>query len=230
MYCVKCGVELKDSEKCCPLCLTPVFHPDIERPQGEKPYPEYNSIDKKYNRRTLMLILTVVFGLVALITLLIDLRISGRVSWSGYVIGGVAVGYTAFILPYWFRRANPVVFIPIVFAAITLFLLYISLSTKGGWFLSFAFPVTAIAGAILTAVVALTKYLKKGYLFIYGGTIIAIGGFIVLIEMFTWLTFNVRFIFWSLYPLICCVAIGVLLIVIGCCKPMRESLRKKFFI
>ena len=29
MYCVKCGVELADSEKKCPLCGTPVFHPDI---------------------------------------------------------------------------------------------------------------------------------------------------------------------------------------------------------
>ena len=31
MYCVKCGVELADSEKKCPLCGTPVFHPDIPR-------------------------------------------------------------------------------------------------------------------------------------------------------------------------------------------------------
>lgn len=230
MYCVKCGVELRDSEKCCPLCQTPVFHPDIERPQGEKPYPEYNYVDKSYNRRALMVVLSVVCGLISVITLLIDLRISGSMGWSGYVMGGIIVGYTAFILPWWFKRPNPVIIIPLVFGATMLLLLYISLSTKGGWFLSFAFPVTGVAGLMLTAVVALTKYLKKGYLFIYGGTIIAIGGFTVLIEMFTWVTFHVRFLFWSLYPLICCVTIGIMLIVIGCCKPMRESLRKKFFI
>ena len=26
MYCIKCGVELADSEKVCPLCGTRVFH------------------------------------------------------------------------------------------------------------------------------------------------------------------------------------------------------------
>ena len=32
MYCVKCGVELADSQRVCPLCGTRVFHPDIPRP------------------------------------------------------------------------------------------------------------------------------------------------------------------------------------------------------
>ena len=39
MYCIKCGVELADSEKVCPLCGTRVFHPDLPRAQGEPPYP-----------------------------------------------------------------------------------------------------------------------------------------------------------------------------------------------
>ena len=32
MYCVKCGVELADSQRVCPLCGTRVFHPDIPAP------------------------------------------------------------------------------------------------------------------------------------------------------------------------------------------------------
>ena len=39
MYCVKCGVELADSEKVCPLCGTRAFHPDMPPQQGEPPYP-----------------------------------------------------------------------------------------------------------------------------------------------------------------------------------------------
>ena len=39
MYCIKCGVELADSEKVCPLCGTRVFHPDLPQAQGEPPYP-----------------------------------------------------------------------------------------------------------------------------------------------------------------------------------------------
>ena len=37
MYCIKCGVELADSEKRCPLCGTPVFHPDLPRNLTEPP-------------------------------------------------------------------------------------------------------------------------------------------------------------------------------------------------
>ena len=41
MYCIKCGVELADSEKVCPLCGTRVYHPDIEIKTTEPPFPEY---------------------------------------------------------------------------------------------------------------------------------------------------------------------------------------------
>ena len=35
MYCIKCGVELADSEKVCPLCGTRVFHPDLPCGQAD---------------------------------------------------------------------------------------------------------------------------------------------------------------------------------------------------
>ena len=38
MYCVKCGVELADSQRVCPLCGTRVFHPDIPRTPADPPY------------------------------------------------------------------------------------------------------------------------------------------------------------------------------------------------
>lgn len=230
MYCVNCGVELKDSEKCCPLCSTPVFHPDIKQGDGEKPYPEFYPADRKQIKRIVMLVVTVLCCLGAGLPLIIDLRLGGGVTWSGYVLGGIALVYIALILPFWFKRPNPVIFVPCTFVAITLYLLLISLTTNGGWFLSFGFPVTAIAGVIVTAVVVLCKYVRAGYFFISGGAVIAVGGYTVLIEMFLWITFGVKFVFWSLYPLICCLAIGILLIVIGACKPMREALRRKFFI
>ena len=37
MYCIKCGVELADSEKVCPLCATRVFHPEMPMRDGEAP-------------------------------------------------------------------------------------------------------------------------------------------------------------------------------------------------
>ncbi len=230
MYCVNCGVELKDSEKVCPLCKTMVFHPDIPRSVGEKPYPEYNPPVRRFNRFGALFVLTVIFLIPALITLLIDLKINAAVIWSGYVIGGLAVGYITFVLPLWFRRPNPVIFIPCAFASAILFLLYICLNTGGHWFLPLAFPIAGIAAILLTAVVALLRYLKRGKLYVFGGAFIALGGFSMLIEMFICITFKTRFVFWSVYPLAACVSVGLLLIAIAVCKPLRSSLDKRFFI
>lgn len=231
MYCIKCGVELKDSEKICPLCKTPVFHPDVKQSECPGLYPEFYPAEKGHHLKGILFVVSVVFVLAAVLNLLIDLRLSSGVTWSGYVVGGLCVGYISFILPLWFKRPNPVIFTPCSFASIILYLWYIELQSGGRWFLSFAFPVALIPAVIVTAVVALTKYLRSGYLFIYGGAIIAAGIYSVLIEMFLCITFkNVRFVMWSLYPLVSCFMIGMMLIVIGICRPLRESLSRKFFI
>ena len=41
MYCIKCGVELADSEDRCPLCGTKVYNPEIVRVLEDPPYPQY---------------------------------------------------------------------------------------------------------------------------------------------------------------------------------------------
>ena len=41
MYCVKCGVELADSQRSCPLCQTPVYFPELSEDR-ERPYPKQN--------------------------------------------------------------------------------------------------------------------------------------------------------------------------------------------
>lgn len=232
MYCVKCGVSLDDSQKVCPLCNTQVFHPHISRGEGEELYPKYTESEVKYNPKGLLFIFSVIFALPIIITLLTDLRINDSITWSGYVVGSVVLAYVMFILPFWFRNPNPVVFTPVSFAVIIGFLWFIDYSTSGlMWFLSFGFPVAGIAGLLLTAVITLCKYIKRGYLFIFGGASIATGVYICLIELFLHITFeNIPFVFWSLYPLVAFVLIGGMLITIGASKPLRESLSKKFFI
>ena len=81
----------------------------------------------------------------------------------------------------WFRRPNPVIFVPVDFIAVGLYLRYINFATGGHWFLSFAFPVTGAIGLLISAAVALTHYLRGGYLYIYGGMLILGGGLAVLI-------------------------------------------------
>ena len=232
MYCIKCGVELADSEKVCPLCGTRVFHPDLPRSESEAPFPADNRVlPEDVNRSGVLFILTALTLLPAVLCIVCDWRINGSIVWSGYAAGGVALLYITVVLPLWFRHPNPAIFVPVDFAAIALFLLYINFAVGGHWFLSFAFPVTGAIGLLISAAVALTHYLRGGYLYIYGGMLILGGGLAVLIEFLINLTFQIHeTLFWSFYPMVAGIVLGLMLIVIAICKPLRESLHRKFFL
>lgn len=231
MYCIKCGVQLSAAEKECPLCQTRVFHPDFPQPDSEPLYPADRLPQARPRSLLGQFIVTALFLLPMLIVPIIDLQMGGGIIWSGYVVGALAVAYVMSVLPSWFRRPNPVIFVPCSFVAIGAYLLYINLAVGGNWFLSFAFPVTGAVGLIVTAVVALTKYVPKGVYFIFGGACVTFGGFMLLLEYLMSITFGFPwFAGWSLYPLIPLVILGSLLIYIGANKPARELLQRKLFI
>ena len=230
MYCVKCGVHLENSEQICPLCQTVVLlHPDVEQAEAEKPYPPNRLPIQNMKPAGWLLIATVLILLPQLISLFCDLMINESVTWSGYVIGALILVYTVFVFPQWFREPNPAIFVPIGFVVAGLYLLYISVVTEGGWFLSFAFPVVGCVGIIVTTVVALTHYVKKGYLYIFGGSAIAAGGFMLLLEFLLHQTFGLLIKWWSLFPFSVLALLGILLIVVAMCRPIRNILERKFF-
>lgn len=231
MYCVNCGVKLADTEQICPLCQTPVFHPDIRRQEADPLYPKDQLPVPQVTSRGAQIMATAVFLLPMLICSQCDLLIQGRITWSGYVIGGLLCAYTVFVLPGWFRRPNPVVFCPVAFLAAGLFLCYINLVTGGDWFLSFAFPVAGFLGATATAVTALCRYLRRGILYVIGGALMALGAFMPLMEWLLCVTFDtIRFFGWSLYPLTSLVIAGGTLIFLAINRRAREKMERKFFL
>ena len=232
MYCIKCGVELADSEKICPLCGLKVYHPELEKPKNiEYPYPKFERSTEQVTRLGLMAILILFFLLPIILTLICDISINHSITWSGYVIGGIITLYIITVLPSWFRKPNPVIFVPVDFGVIALFVLYIDIINQGKWFLTFALPLILGIGIIVTAVVTLTKYLPKATLYISGGATIAFGALTVLVDHLINVTFNTgRGIFWAWYPLTVLTVIGLMLIFIAICKPLRDTLKKKFFI
>ena len=232
MYCIKCGVELADSEKSCPLCQTPVFHPMFPQPEGETLYPADANPPRKIRPWGLLILVSaLLFLLPSIVTILIDLQVRGSITWSGYVVGALQMIYVIAVLPTWFHRPNPVIFVPCDFAAVGLYLLYINLVTDGHWFLTFAFPVLGALGLIVTSVVTLTRYIHRGRLYVFGGAAITLGLIMPVMELLINHTFHrPRFVAWSLYPLSALVILGVILLVVAMCKPVRESFGKRFFL
>jgi len=231
MYCIKCGVALEKTEKQCPLCGTVVFHPDLPVPQTDPLYPANRMPAVKPRPWGALMIATMLFLLPISICIVCDVQVNGMLNWSGYVSGALALVYLWAILPSWFSNPNPIIFVPVSFAGAGLYLLYICLATGGSWYLPFGLPVTAILCAIVTAVVVLTRVLRKGHLYVFGGASLAMGGFMLLLEHLLHVAFGIPgFGTWSLYPLIVFSLLGLGLILVALCPPLRESLGKKFFL
>lgn len=231
MYCVNCGVKLGEAEKSCPLCATAVFHPDLPGPKGEPLYPAQRYPAPQVSSRGGQIILTALFLIPLLICIQCDLLVKGRITWSGYVAGALVTAYAVLVLPLWFRRPNPAVFCPVSFLAVGLYLLYINLVTGGNWFVSFALPVTAGVGLICTTVAVLLRYLRRGRLYIFGGAMMVLGAFMLLVEFLLCATFEaIRFYGWSLYPMTALMILGGMLIFLAVNRRAREKMEKRFFI
>lgn len=229
MYCVKCGVRLADTEKKCPLCNTVVCHPDFEQTAERTLYPSNKMPKSSPGSKALNGSVIILFMIPLVVCLFADLLVDGSMSWYGYVVGALAVAYITFALPLWFQKPNPVIFVPCDFVATGLYLLYINLVTGGKWFLSFAFPITGGLCLITCAVVTLFYYLRRGRLYILGGAFMALGVFMLLMEFLMAITFGLRFVGWSIYPLVVLILLGCLLFYFAINKAAREVMERKLF-
>ena len=232
MYCANCGVKLADGQKLCPVCNTRAYHPDLPRSDASPSYPNKEFQSEEYNRRGLLFVISILWFIPFALPVIFELSWHATVTWSGLVAGGVLLAYILVVLPLWFKHAPPIIFVASDFAAILLYLLYIDIQNHGGrWFLRFAFPVTGVFALICCAVVTLWFYIRRGYLYIFGGASIALGAWTVLIEFLIWVAFGVVSpVFWSACSFASLFVIGMLLIVIAMVKPLKESLKKKFFL
>ena len=229
MYCIKCGVKLADTENKCPLCNT-VPGTYVREQKNVRPlYPKNNYPTPSIKPQAMNGSVLILFLIPLFITFFVDLQRDGEISWFVYVAGAITLGYLFFALPCWFKKPNPVVFVPCDFAAIAVYLFLINMMTSGNWFYSFALPVTLGTAIIVTAVVVLTRYLKKGRLYVIGGAFMAFGAFMILIELIINYTFGLSSSGWSVYTLISQFLFGGMLIYIAINKSFREKMERRFF-
>lgn len=229
MYCIKCGVQLADTEKKCPLCNTVVCHPDFTNVAKRPLYPGNKMPKSSSGANALNGAVIILFLIPLFVCFAADRHTDGQLGWFGYVAGALGIAYTAFALPLWFRKPNPVIFVPCNFVAIGLYLLYIDLVTAGNWFLSFAFPVVGGLGLITCTVVTLLYYVRRGRLYIFGGALMALGAFMLLIEYFMEITFDLSVVGWAIYPLVVLVSFGGLLLYLAINSSAREMMERKLF-
>lgn len=229
MYCIKCGVQLADTEQKCPLCNTWVYHPEIAQPIARSLYPKNKMPKASSGKKALSGVIILLFMIPLVVSFFSDWQSDGQLDWFGYVAGALTVGYVMFALPLWFRKPNPVIFIPCNFAVTALYLLYIDIVTSGHWFLSFALPVTFALAGITCTVVTLVYYVGRGKLYIFGGATIALGVLTLMIELLLVKTFGISFVGWSIYPLAVLTLLGGIMIYLAINSIARETIERKLF-
>lgn len=228
MYCVNCGVKLADTEEKCPLCNTGVGE-RVERPPVVPLYPKDVLPQRTVKTAAVNGTILILWVMVTLVIFFVDMQRDWQLSWSYYVAGALVLSYVVLMLPLWFEKPNPVIFVPCSFAAVAAYLLLIALLTGGSWYLPFALPVTGSFALVVTALVTLLRYIKKGRLYILGGAFMLLGGVMLLVELLMVATFRMSFAGWSVYPLIVLFFLGGLLIFLGINKTARERMERRFF-
>ncbi len=229
MYCMKCGVRLQDTEKKCPLCgfVLPEISPD----QKKGTYPSVKRPRDREDFRGLLLFVTLILFGAGGAVLAMDLTLGGGVTFSAWVLFSLLLFYAALLLPRWFRKPNPVIFLPVFFLCLIFFLLYLDLFYGNGWFLPFALPLSGGFFLLLEAVVTLTRYVHKGYLYIYGGFFLGLSALSFLGEILyrAYAALPIC-LTWSLIPLILFSLVGLGLIVIAIVPPFRAFTERRFFV
>ncbi len=230
MYCVYCGVKLQDGAKECPLCHTPVAAVPVPETTEKALYPDrLPEREKRHGIVLIVWLLTTVIIAVCLGCLIFCLRTRGEAAWSGYVLTGAALVWMTLLFPLLFSRYRPMLFLPVDFACLACFLLYICVKNGADWFLPFAFPVTGIAAVLTLFGVAIFRYIRQGRLRVLGLYLVLIGASFMLIEFFQHIAFGTPMFVWSLYCVCGFGALGLFLFVATLIPPLHAHLRKTFF-
>ena len=233
-YCVNCGVELKNTEKSCPLCNTVVINPNATadenvHDQPQKDFERIPSLTPDY--KLLSTIISVILIIPVAITFICDYMQSHTITWSLYVLSAIALAFVTMFLPAFFKNKKPYKFIVIDAVAVFLFLWLICTMTHGKWAFSVGLPLVGVT-CVFSLIYALAIRSKKtSKLLKISLLIIMIGVFVLCIEIILNDAFRESLALrWSHFVMIPCGALSVILLIIDSQKKLKEELQKKLFM
>lgn len=213
-YCVNCGVELSKSEKYCPLCNVEVLNPkEPWKEPVERPYPQYaQRLIKRIDRRYFASLIILLLSIPVIITILSDIMSSGRVTWSAYVVGAIALVIIYCLMPLYFKKYHTVIFLTINCIAVLLYLFFIEKANGGQWFMGIGMPITVTASVCIIVISLLfTKKTKLPFLIKVASLLIATGVFVACVDIILNLHSNKAFeISWA-QPEICLLIYTIML-------------------
>ena len=232
-YCVNCGVKLEESLVKCPLCNTPVYHPDMNPEKKVKsPYPEERGTVEKVRRTDIAILLIVLLGSTALGCGILNAFVYTKSLWSLYVITACAV-ILLFCLPVLLYRKLPVVIMTMIDGGALLLYVYMVAEVNHGidWFRGIAVPVIWLGTVLAAIFIYLKQHVSKSILFTAMLTVIGIAIFCVGINVSVIYYLEQKIdITWSAVVLVCAAIITVSLITVMRISRLREEVRRRMHL
>ena len=223
------------SEMCirdsCPLCDTPVYHPDALHAADEKSFfaEKKEEIAPVSNREVALLLSTMLIS-VAVCCSVLNFFLRTSHTWSLYVTGAAAMLWIWFVLPLVAKRIPPWVALPVDVAAVGLYVFLIAIDLNGMvWFRGLVLPILASAVVILLVLCFLLRDHRHKIL-TTATFIVCAAALLALAAEF----FSDRFFLgvwqpgWSLIVLTVCAALAVPLLIVRHVPSLREEARRRF--
>lgn len=230
-YCVHCGVKLADGEKRCPLCLTPVYDPsEPQRPNAPRTYPVRTPEQElKRNKRFLLFLAGVMLAAPALLCLIIDLLLTGKITWSSYASSALILLFAAVTIPLLVEKYQVYVTVGTGFLCLNIYLFLVErLSDSGRWFFPIALPAISLCAVMLTGIILMFRRKTLNKLTLIAAAFAAVALECLAIE---WLiaTSDGRggMYIWSPFVLAPCLFISLALFFVNYNRAVREEVRRR---
>ena len=232
-YCVNCGVKLEETLTKCPLCNTPVYHPQEEKTEKKvPPYPSERGTVEKVKRTDLAILLIVLFGSTAVGCGLLNLFVYKGSLWSLYVIGACLV-FLVFSIPIMVYRKLPYILMVLIDGCAVLFYLALVAWVNHGmdWYVQIAVPVILL-GTVLVAVLRYVyQHVSRSILFTAMVVVIEMAVFCAGIDLSVYYYLYEKFcLTWSAAVVVCAAIIAVSLITVMRISRLREEVRRRMHI
>lgn len=236
-YCVKCGVELTEGVKKCPLCDTVVYLPEEMKKEERVAeiipiFPLANGHNMPQpNKKSMLELISLIFFLPIPVLLLCDINISDGIIWSGYAVGGIFLLYVFLIFPFIPKRGNAVISILADIVCSLAYLFYIERMLDKSWFLPFAAPLVGTFGAFAMIIALFRKYTKITNLALTGMSLLFIGLFCLITEFLINNAFSIHeTLYWAFYPALSLAVCSIVLFYIDRNASLKEKIKRKLII
>ena len=230
-YCVHCGVKLGAGEKRCPLCQTPVFDPaEPERPAAPKPYPVRTPEQElKHSKRFLLMLAALMLLAPAGLCFVIDLLITGGITWSGYASSALIMLFVSVAVPLSVPKFHAYSAIGTSFLCLNGYLFLVErLSGSVRWFFPIALPALTLGALIVTLITVLWRRGRLNKLTLLGLSFMSCALECLAIEWLHSAAYEKTGGFvWSPFVLAPCLFIALSLFFINGNRSVREEVRRR---